>query len=122
VRNALFAAGAVLVLFEQPAQFSSIMRAPLAVPITAAALLLVLIEGCILAQVVAQNGRLLVRLDALEKRYPTAPSAPKKPIGLPVGSPAPAFALRDTDGATRTLDDVLAPGQSVLLVFTVSVS
>src|SRR5947209_10905313 len=67
-------------------------------------------------QLVHQNGRLLARLEALEQRLaelaarpaPAVPSpavpaaqpaaAPPPPQGLPLGSPAPAFALPDLAG------------------------
>jgi uncharacterized membrane protein YphA (DoxX/SURF4 family)/thiol-disulfide isomerase/thioredoxin len=37
--------------------------------------------------------------------------------GLAVGTPAPGFALEDTAGGTRSLDDLRASGQPVLLMF-----
>lgn len=39
------------------------------------------------------------------------------PRGLPVGTVAPSFALRDLQGATHTLESLLAPGRPVALVF-----
>jgi peroxiredoxin len=39
------------------------------------------------------------------------------PPGLPVGALAPKFTVRDLDGATFTLDDLLARGLPVALVF-----
>jgi peroxiredoxin len=39
-------------------------------------------------------------------------------VGLPIGAPAPAFSLSDLNGQTRTLNDLLAPGKPVILVFS----
>jgi uncharacterized membrane protein YphA (DoxX/SURF4 family)/peroxiredoxin len=39
------------------------------------------------------------------------------PPGLPIGVPAPAFALASTDGPTVTLDDLRSHGRPILLVF-----
>ena len=48
-------------------------------------------------KVLRQNGRLLVRLEAIEARLGIEP-APAPAPGLPVDSPAPDFSLRDLDG------------------------
>jgi peroxiredoxin/uncharacterized membrane protein YphA (DoxX/SURF4 family) len=39
------------------------------------------------------------------------------PVGLPVGAPAPGFALPDVDGNMTTLEELLAKGKPVALVF-----
>src|SRR5262249_33311090 len=69
-----------------------------------------------------QNGRILRRLDALEAGLPLEPPAgptwDSAGHGLPVGDPAPAFELPGLDGVPVTLDQLRAPGRSVLLVFT----
>jgi methylamine dehydrogenase accessory protein MauD len=81
-------------------------------------------EGWLLLQIVAQNGRLLVRVEALEAQLgirPTDGSAAPAGVqteGLPVGAAAPAFALPDLDGATVTLDALRRARQPVLLIFT----
>lgn len=71
-----------------------------------------------------QNGRLLLRIEALE----AALHAGGIPIpqllepgldrGLPVGTPAPDFSLPGLDGEEVTLDALRAGGNPVLLVFT----
>ena len=38
--------------------------------------------------------------------------------GLPIGTPAPIFALPRLDGTTKTLEDLRAAGKPVLLVFS----
>jgi peroxiredoxin/uncharacterized membrane protein YphA (DoxX/SURF4 family) len=43
--------------------------------------------------------------------------APERPAGLPVGSVAPAFSVRDTHGETLTLETLRARGRPVALVF-----
>jgi peroxiredoxin/uncharacterized membrane protein YphA (DoxX/SURF4 family) len=81
-------------------------------------------EAWLLIQLVAQNGRLQLKLDALETQLaagsndatapvPADPSAP----GLPLGSVAPDFSLPGLFGETVTLGALRAAGQPVLLVF-----
>ena len=70
-------------------------------------------------QLIAQNGRVLERLDALEQAAAQWPSAPSSDLGyagtLPVGVEAPPFALPDLNGNERRLAEWR--GQRVLLVF-----
>jgi methylamine dehydrogenase accessory protein MauD len=61
-----------------------------------------------------QNGRLLTRLNAVEERLASAGLA----SGLPIGVPAPAFALKDLSGEEVTLDGLRARGKPVMLLFT----
>jgi peroxiredoxin len=66
---------------------------------------------------VCQNGRILTRLDALEKRL-LAGAPPPNPVpgmGLPEGTPAPEFELPDTLGGRTKLSQFR--GRRVLLVF-----
>lgn len=85
-------------------------------------LLLVAAEGWLLLQLLRQQGRLLVRVEALEARGDAsaprgaAPAAPA--AGLPVGSVAPAFRLTGLHGETLTLDALRAAGKPMLLVFS----
>jgi peroxiredoxin len=70
-----------------------------------------------------QNGRLLARLNAVEEGLAAAGLAPSEngahsTAGLPVGSPAPAFALADVDGEEVTLDGLRGRGKPVVLLFT----
>src|SRR5919201_1445943 len=81
-------------------------------------------EAWLLVQLVAQNGRLLLKLDALEAKVnvgspaPVAvPHAPPPAAGLPVGSMAPDFSLPGLYGETLTLGALRAAGQPVVLLF-----
>src|SRR6266516_2181025 len=67
-------------------------------------------------QLLRQNGRILLRLDELEKRLDELEfSGADEPEGLPVGSDAPAFELPDLAGERKTLAQYR--GQPLLLVF-----
>src|SRR5438132_14299759 len=75
--------------------------------------------ACWLAwQLARQNGRLLLRLEALEKRLALADAAPAAASnasrGLAIGTEAPAFELPDLAGQPRALSQWL--GRAVLLV------
>jgi len=78
--------------------------------------------GWLLVHLLGQNGRLLVRLDAIEETLAargTPVPAPAEPVvGLKVGTPAPAFSLTGLYGETMTLDALRSRGQSTLLVFS----
>ncbi|HEY2603267.1 MAG TPA: MauE/DoxX family redox-associated membrane protein [Thermoleophilaceae bacterium] len=65
-------------------------------------------------QLFRQNGRLIVRIRALEEGPPAAPAR----HGLDPGEVAPPFALPDLDGRPLTLGDLLARGRTVALVFS----
>jgi thiol-disulfide isomerase/thioredoxin len=70
-----------------------------------------------LTQVLKQYGKLLVRVELLERQVAAEAAAPAPP-GLPVGSPAPAFSLtRLGDGKALDLDVLSARAKKVLLVF-----
>src|SRR5579884_3996156 len=81
---------------------------------------LLLLQWSLLLNLMRQNGRLLVRIEALEAGTPPAvapePTAPA--IGLPVGTPAPSFTLPGLHGETMTLPALLAQGNPALLLFT----
>jgi peroxiredoxin/uncharacterized membrane protein YphA (DoxX/SURF4 family) len=89
-----------------------------------------LVLGLLIAQwwflfgLLRQNGRLLARLGAVEESLAAAGLAPapsengaEPAYGLPVGTPAPAFSLRDLGGEEVTLDSLCAAGRPVLLLF-----
>jgi len=72
------------------------------------------------AQLLRQQGRLLLRLDAMEEGAPLpSASAPQPPPGLPVGTRAPAFELEQLDGEWVTLADLTAGSEPLhMLVFS----
>src|SRR5437764_14356800 len=72
-------------------------------------------EGWLVLNLVQQNGRLLVRLEAVEAHLDRGNTGPA--MGLPTGSPAPSFELSGLDGKLHTLDTLRAPGNPVLLFF-----
>jgi methylamine dehydrogenase accessory protein MauD len=91
----------------------------------------VLVVGLLAAQwwflfgLLRQNGRLVSRLEAVEKSLADAGLAltpsengAQQMAGLPVGTPAPVFALLDLEGEEVTLDSLRSPGRPVLLLFT----
>jgi thiol-disulfide isomerase/thioredoxin len=78
----------------------------------------------LLGYVLAQQARILSRLEAIELRLEEGVPAPVEreearppDRGLPVGAPAPGFVLPDMRGARSSLASVLASGRPALLVF-----
>jgi peroxiredoxin/uncharacterized membrane protein YphA (DoxX/SURF4 family) len=82
-------------------------------------------------QLLAQNGRVFARLEAIETAIgsglmqsgaelstPVRLGAGLGAAGLPVGSRAPSFVLAGVDGEEISLEALLAPGLSALLVFS----
>src|SRR5215211_8007275 len=71
-----------------------------------------------LLNLMRQNGRLLVRLEALEGALASGDLAPSgngsAEMGLPVGSAAPDFDLPELGGGTLSLDSLRATGNPVL--------
>jgi peroxiredoxin len=86
---------------------------------------LLAVGAALLLNLMRQNGRLLLRLEALEARVDAGgipvlePAAVERgSSGLPVGSPAPGFNLAGLYGEVLTLDALRAAGKPVLLVFS----
>ena len=69
-----------------------------------------------LVHVLRQNGRLMLRLEAVEAKV-AAGGVEAPPPGLPVSSEAPAFSLLDLAGGTVTLQMLLQRGKPLLLLF-----
>ena len=69
-----------------------------------------------LVHVLRQNGRLLLRIEALENKAPVPVEAP--PPGLAMDSVAPGFSLKDLAGKKVTLDGLCQQGKPVLLLFS----
>src|SRR3989442_9175429 len=86
------------------------------IPSLALAWLAILAGGWLAWQLLRQNGRLLLRLEDLEKRLDEAEfGEPEAPSGLALGSLAPEFELPDLAGETKTLAQFR--GQPLLLIF-----
>ncbi len=82
----------------------------------ALAWLAILAGGWLGWQLLRQNGRILMRLDELEKRLNELEfGSADEPEGLPLGSDAPAFELADLADGRKSLAQFR--GQPVLLVF-----
>ena len=84
------------------------------------------VQTWMFTHVLRQNGRLLLRLDALEASLartglqagPAARPAPADPhVGLPVGAPSPTFQLDRLDGGTSTTAELLELGRPLALAF-----
>lgn len=138
IRNGILAAISIFVVANGPndagnsliAWIGDLSTAEIVLTIfSVIALLAVAGEGWLLIHLLGQNGRVLLRLDAMEtliaeggaslsqaRAAEAAPAAP--PAGLPEGSPAPAFKLEGIHGETMTLDALRAAGKPVMLVFS----
>jgi hypothetical protein len=92
----------------------------LAIALALSPLAIIAAGAALFAALVAQNGRLLVRVEALERRLAPAPAPPGAATGdgLPIGTPAPAFTIADTDGGPLGLDDLRATGRPIVLLFS----
>src|SRR5579884_2835420 len=77
---------------------------------------LAIFELWALIHLLRQNGRLMLRLDAVEARL--AASAEPPAPGLPVDTEAPAFSLPNLIGHTVTLEALEQRGKPIVLFFT----
>ena len=92
------------------------------VPVLGACLVAVIVGGgLVVAHVLRSYGRVLVRLDAAERRLREAGFELYEDVpehGLSAGTPAPAFWLPSTDGSRVALDDLIDSERPLLLLFT----
>jgi len=83
---------------------------------------LLAVEAALLLQILKQQGRILLRLDKCEIRPFVRESRTAgneiTMVGLPIGSLAPGFSLPGLRGETVTLEELVAGGRPVLLLFT----
>ena len=82
-------------------------------------------QWLVLLNLIKQNGRLLMRVDALESGLgggaatsPNGGVATQPSPGLPIGATAPEFELPGLHGETLTLESLRASGKPVMLLFT----
>jgi uncharacterized membrane protein YphA (DoxX/SURF4 family)/thiol-disulfide isomerase/thioredoxin len=125
-RDALLAVVAGLVVWLGPGSGAGLGNdRVLAVTAWLAVVALVLAGAWFAVNLLRQNGRILLRLDAIEEALsraglaltPVAGQAIPAP-GLPVGSEAPDFVLSDLDGNSHTLRSLLSENRAVMLVFS----
>lgn len=76
----------------------------------------VMAAASLFVQLTAANGRLLLRIEELERR--SGRSTGDSGLGLAVGTAAPDFMLNDLDGAPVSLGELRSAGRPVVLVFT----
>lgn len=86
---------------------------------------LVIGQSWVVWNLLRQNGRLLLRVEALEThlglvpRLADAPDAQAQgPMGLPVGTPAPTFTLSSLMGEATRLGDLVARNKPMILIFS----
>ncbi|MGH8999323.1 MAG: MauE/DoxX family redox-associated membrane protein [Acidimicrobiia bacterium] len=115
-RNALLGGLAIVVVWSGPgmetgsiAELSGGERAALGGLVVLGSV--VVLEGWAIVNLLRAQGRLLLRLDAVEALVGEQP-------GLPVGTSAPAFSYADPAGENTSLELLLGDGRPVLLVFT----
>lgn len=81
------------------------------------------VEGWLIFHLMRQNGRLLLRIETLEKRLdgagtPLVSEQAMPTSGLPVGTLAPAFQLSGLYGETLTLDALRSRSKPLMLIFS----
>jgi peroxiredoxin/uncharacterized membrane protein YphA (DoxX/SURF4 family) len=124
-RNGLLAVPAVLVLAvggrgPLAGALDGLGGLDTAVALAAAALALAAValgvQAWVTLHLMRQHGRILLTLDELAGGTPAA--APRPPRGLPVGAPAPDFALPTADGRRVGLRDLVDDHRPHVLAFT----
>ena len=128
-RNGALAAVAAVALVEgsrSPGAFGWIGRlAPaeiLALVTGVVAAVLLVAGGRAFLSLLRSHGRVLVRLDTVERTLREAglgiPDETLSGLGIDPGTPAPAFTVETVSGGRVSLDDLLEPRLPLLLVFT----
>lgn len=120
-RNAFFLGAALFILSQRtlvPLSGSGALGSNPAVTVLALALVAQTVVGVtVLLHVLRQNGRLLLRVDALEAKLGLTAAEPIN-TGLPLGAAAPAFTATDLDGQLVTGASLERPGKRLLLIFS----
>jgi uncharacterized membrane protein YphA (DoxX/SURF4 family) len=122
VRNGVLIAVALLVAIQGPDGASvggwlTDLETAEAVGVVGLAIASLMLSGVysMLVRVFLANGRALVRLDAIEAGLDGRTDL--EPVGLPVGTPAPAFVLPSLEGPQASLDGLLAAGKPLVMLF-----
>jgi thiol-disulfide isomerase/thioredoxin len=131
-RNSVLAAAGALLVWQLPkystwslssflASITGLEFAIFVIAITGIAGLL--LEGFVILHVLRQNGRLLIRIEALEIAK-TADGTPARSLplpqsrGLPVGTKALPFELPNLEGSLTSLQSFLSQEKATILLFT----
>lgn len=117
VRNLLLAAVAGTVALTGPGEAVGVAFAGVS-PLAVAGGVLLALQAWFSYQLFRQNGRLIGRVQVLEEAIETPHAHAEAARGLEVGVYAPSFSIADMDGHRRTLDELLAPGLPLALVFS----
>lgn len=126
IRNATLACCAGVVVWAGPARSNANAMAALAgalglrptvLLVASMALVALSAETFLLWHLFRQNGRLLLRMDAFERRL-SGGQGSAGPQGLPIGELAPLFELPAISGASLGLQALRKRGTAVLLLFT----
>jgi thiol-disulfide isomerase/thioredoxin len=107
---------------DPPARTVTFLAGADALAVALGAGVLGLLAACVVLALalIGSHGRLLLRIEALERQLEPAPAgdADRTAHGLSVGASAPPFAITDRDGHALTLDHARAAGRPVVLIFT----
>jgi peroxiredoxin/uncharacterized membrane protein YphA (DoxX/SURF4 family) len=130
LRNSVLASCASLVVYGGTVAQVSLIEViarlsgtqALALAVTLIVLTVIAGQTWLIFHLFKQHGRLLLRMDEMEKRLAAAPATAQRPQapaphGLPLGAPAPAFELAAVGGQTLTLED-LHRGKPAVLIFS----
>jgi uncharacterized membrane protein YphA (DoxX/SURF4 family)/thiol-disulfide isomerase/thioredoxin len=131
IRNGLLTVLAVFIVWRgqgNPGPSAVAWLATLTLPeiaclvIATAAVIISLIEGWILLHLLQQQGRFLIRIEALESNLVgsddrNVTTVQKLEKGLPVGICAPTFQLPDINGVYVTLDSLRPNDRPLMLLF-----
>lgn len=123
VRNIALLVVAALIVWQRDVAAESGMSAvagegSLVVLLAIAFVVQTVLGVTVLVHLLRQNGRMLLRMEALEAKLGIAQAPEPLNTGLPVGTAAPAFSLKDLKGRTTTLARLQESGRPLLLVFS----
>lgn len=128
VRNFAFTAAASCIVWQAQSRdgVTSLMewqngQLLLLIIVIAVLTVAVVTEGWFIFHLLGQHGRLLLRLDDLERRLQLGMSPVARnsqTAGLPVGAPAPVFEAVALAGNRAGLDDLRGLGRRIMLVFS----